>query len=370
MNVIDPRRLGGIAAALAVVAGWLLASRALVAAGAPLYPIVVRNDWVAGEKMFLPYLGGQIVGVRQAGEKVGPIGVLLGSSYQTYAIDVDALEAAVRPPQKWLRLTHFGGTTTELERVGRMLMVDAGIRPKTLVITLSLKLLVRSDAYINDQLDDERFAADALKYQKASMGLQVLAARLEWFVGSGLRRLFPDRTRVSYRLMALLLRARTALLLQLAGRGPIPVYSPVKEIWVDEPRVFDHPGSIAGQIAFATGLGHFVPENYSPGNAAARSLVGLVRMAHSVGADVAIVSIPVHSSYRRLMPAEARRTLAELIAEASTSGPVRFIDLEAFAPDEWFFDLLHLNATGREHFTPKLAEELNRGRPAPAKASD
>ncbi|MCA1685461.1 MAG: hypothetical protein LC745_05650, partial [Planctomycetia bacterium] len=105
-------------------------------------------------------------------------------------------------------------------------------------------------------------------------------------------------------------------------------------------------------------FGWFDPDRYSTRSANARALLDLIRRSRAVSPRVVVVVMPAKSSFRALVPAVARRRLAEVVALAPGDRPVPLIDLWDALPDDMFRDYLHVHAVGREHASRLLARKL------------
>jgi hypothetical protein len=361
----DLRRLGGILLALSLLAACLAACEVAVGATSALWPSWLRNDWATVEFPAYQAIGSQVAGVvkGRAAEDT-PIGVLLGASYQTFDVDMKALEAEVQPARKWLRLTVYAGGTCELEPMARLLLVKGRVRPATVVISLGLKMLARSDGYRRfDVTDVHDITPRAILDNLRAMRLIVLEGNLESLVRNAFNTLFPDRTKINYRLNSRLVRARMAML-ERWGQGVVAAFTPSPSPWAEAvprfSREADEPMSelIAREMEVSRREGRFDPGLYSPRHESSRSLVNLIRLVRSTGAEVVVVIVPERSIYRASIPAEARRTLSTVLQESFGAESPRVIDLESAVPDEFFGDMHHVDERGKAIVTRRLIEEL------------
>jgi hypothetical protein len=364
--MIDLRRLGGILSASVLLAICLAACEAGLGASRIWWPFWLKNDWAISEFQAHETVGKQIAGLVAQGYADGPpVGILIGASHQAFAIDPPALEGQIEPRLKWLRSTVYGGSTTELEPIAR-LAIGSRIRPAMVLINISLRMLTRSDTYqkagVTDiiKIDWRRVVDDVSAIRPKVLGRVAID-----LISNAFNTLFPDRTRINLRLNSRLIRMRMGFL-DRVGRGMISAFAPASQPWVESPPTMrawatrGAPEQIAGALNGERANGKFDPALYSAREEPSRSLVELVRLMRSASAEVVIVIMPERSVTREATPAEARRLLATLMEDSFGAEKPRVIDLESSVPDEYFFDLSHLDKAGKALFTGRLIEELNR----------
>ncbi len=365
--IIDLRRLGGILAALGLLVGCLAIGEAALGSTSGWWPAWLRNDWGTIEFPAYQAIGSQVVGVMKEGPPSDqPIGVLLGSSYQSFGIDMAALEGQLRPPRKWLRLTVYAGWTSDLEQMARLLLVEGRVRPRTVLITLGLKMLARADEFRRFDLKDVYpLNPSAMLANLQALRLINLELNVEGIFSNAFNTVFPDRTKINYRVNGQLVRARMALLAG-CGQGIDAVFAPSDSPWAERVPGFSRdadestPEVIDREMEVSRREGRFDPGLYSPRRESSRSLVDLIRLVRSTGAEAVIVIMPERSIYRASIPAEARRTLASVLRESFGDEAPRVIDIESAVPDEFFGDMHHVDERGKALVTRRLIEELNR----------
>jgi hypothetical protein len=354
----DLRRLGGVAAAVAFLAACLASCEAALAATSPWWPAWLKYDWGCIEFPASQAIGPRIAGVVKAGPAQDrSIGVLLGSSYQWTDIDLPMLEAEVRPTRKWLRLTVHGGSTCEVDRIARLLLIDGQVKPATVVITVGAKMLAHAENYRNAGMTDlvEWDIGGMVSHPSTIRPLDVARVARALLV-NGFNTAFPERIKINYRLNSRLVRLRLAMLGSCA-QGIDAVFAPTPNPWAEDmpPFVLQTPEQVAKHTEEERQEGRFDPALFSPLRESSRSLIEMIRLARSVGAEPIVVIMPERSIYRAALPPNARRTLFATLFGAAA----RVIDLETFAPDGEFLDLHHLGERGKARVTRRLIEELN-----------
>lgn len=357
----DSRRFGGIAAASAMVLACLAAFR-LVAAASPRSPgWIEANDWAVLEFPARGWIGGQLSGAVKCGEaRDRRIGILLGSSYQVYDIDVPRLQALSRPTRRWLPLTMLGCTPVEFLPTGRLVLEAGEIRPDIAVITVAPKSFAHADTYRSpdlDELNEADPAGDPAFLSRAPELREAVRSALRW-LRPRLKALAPDRTRINFRLRYRVAVARTGMLAAL-GQGIVTDFPPRSDPAAGVMGDINQAGSAERILLTDRRCGAFDPAAYSRYGPAGRALIELTERLHAAGATVVLVVMPESTAYRSALVPEARKTMDVVLAEARTRGASRILDLETFARDDEFLDLHHLGAAGRERFTRRLADELS-----------
>ncbi len=362
--MIEVRRLGGIAAVSAVLMLILLGCELTLMSTTPWWPRWLRNDWAVVESQGFTVVSQQIADVvrPRADQQEPSLGVLIGASQAWWDVDSAALESGVRPRRQWLRLAVLGASMVELETFERLLIDRAGVRPKSMIIGMSLGMLARSETYRKPEIPDwsEVKLGRIVSYLR-QFRFRAVEWELRWLVGNVFNTCFPNRTRIQLRLQSRLQRARLALSESL-GQPFTAVAAPRKEpsqwkTWAIGQKT---PESVREELEMERSEGRFDPSLYSPASEASQSLVEMVRLARSVGAGPVIVLMPAASAFRHELPPEARRSLNTALREAFGASVPRVIDMEPSIPDELFLDLHHLSRDGRAVFTSKLVDELNR----------
>jgi hypothetical protein len=270
-------------------------------------------------------------------------------------------EAAVRPTRKWLRLTVQGGSTCEVDRIARLLLIDGRVKPATVVITLGPKMLAHADNYWKvDMTDLVKCDLGALLARPSTIRPLDVARLAQALVINGFNTAFPDRIKINYRLNSRLVRLRLALLKGCA-QGIDAVFAPTPDPWIEDMPTFklETPERVGEYLEEERQEGRFEPALFSPLCESSRSLVAMIRLARSVGAEPIVVLMPEHSRFRSELPPEARRSLVATLSGAFGAAAPRMIDLETFAHDDEFLDLHHLGERGKARVTRRLIEELS-----------
>jgi hypothetical protein len=361
--MFDLRRLWGILIAATWVSLCLAFCEAAFGASSRWWPGWLKNDWARGEIYVFEMSAGRISGLEKEGFDDGrPIGVCLGSSEMDSAIDPALLGPAVDPRMRWLFLVGYATSAREMELMTQLLF-KTKIKPAIIVVGLQLMMLARNPAYRNHRLED-RVELDfgPLLGHLRSLRPGTAEGDLEDLLARGFNVCFPDRTRINTRLRARLTRARITIL-EGMGQKITSVFRPTPNPWApngDVPwleRADD--ALLALQMKQMTARGDFDPHLYSAREEASESLVKVVRMARSKGAEVVVLVMPERSNVRARMPASAMETLTELSENAFGTDAVRVISLRDSVADDEFCDQQHLLSGAKPAFTRLVIQELN-----------
>jgi len=365
--VIEVRRLSGIVLTAAFVTLCLLTCEWSLGATSRWWPRWLKNDWATVEFPAFRSCGPQIAGVVKEGYAGGrPIGLLIGASHQVFAIDQALLESEVQPRLKWLRLTVYVGTTCEIEQIARLLIKNQ-IRPAIVLLNFSFRMLARSERYRKfDATDIVAFDWRSMAEDLRAMRLRALKADAAILVGNAFNTVFADRVRINYRLNDRLVRMRMAFLEQ-CGQGIIAEYAPAWQPWrerdPDDIKAWlpeEVPAKLSQTMERFRKQGVFDPDLYHPSHEASASLVGVIRLLRSAGAEVVIVVMPERTATREATPPEARQTLSTLLRESFGAEAPRVIDLESIISDKHIIDMAHVDKWGQAVVTRRLIGELNR----------
>lgn len=152
-------------------------------------------------------------------------------------------------------------------------------------------------------------------------------------------------------------------LLFAAGVSAEYVCEPATEPWDDDPlwlwNMNDAEDRFAhDQITYWSRQGHFKAKNYDPEGDQARSLVRMIRAYRDLGADVYVVIMPVRSSLRSRIPANAKPCLYEALRRGFPDDIPTVIDLEEAIPDRFYTDHAHLSKRGSEYLSRIVAKRL------------
>ncbi len=371
---MDLRRLGGIVVVSVGVVLGLCAYRALLAASRPCWPVWLRNDWATKQLDSYRMAGGQLAGLVRQGVPSGhPVGVLLGASALTCGINPALLasslagsapgtgQAAAKVPERWVRLVGTGASTCELEGITR-LMLESGIRPAVLVVALEAKMLARSDRYLDGNLHvrhdfDVNELIDHLRsLRPGAVKWDVMKLAASTFAWG-----FPDRPRMTNRLQSRVLLARMAALRSI-GRDSLAMFPPLDQPWaVDFDWVNTPDTSLDHRLAAREDMrrcGFFDASNYGETTVASRSLRALIDQARAAGTQVVVLLLPEPKLLRAEVPETALTTLSTLLKATPDSPAIPLLDLRQSLDEDQFRDFVHVNRTGRQALTRKLASNL------------
>ena len=101
--------------------------------------------------------------------------------------------------------------------------------------------------------------------------------------------------------------------------------------------------------------GGFLPELYSTQSKACRSLIDMISLSRSRGAEVVILVVPDGKSMCAHMPAIALTTLVSVLEENFRASAPPVINMQSAIPEELFKDFYHLSKDGK-----RLHGELRR----------
>ncbi|MGP0068055.1 MAG: hypothetical protein ACLQGP_31220 [Isosphaeraceae bacterium] len=357
--MIDLRSLRGILSALIIVAIWLGIIELALGATRPWWPDWMHTDTGIGPLGWYKQAGEQISGIRN--EKLPaeePVGLILGASTMHLGIDPALLESAFLPPMHWRRMTVVGGATPELEAI-LQLALEYRIKPAIVVIALEIRMLARNPLYRNPRFDD-RVDVSPGRWLDDLKSLKTQA--IEGLLSNTFNDCFPDRSRIFMHLNVPLERLRIAALRflgqdiqamflpQVDAGAVVPIY-PVKKV---------PPSGLKLSWEDISSKGGFDPTAYSTRGERSRSLVNMIRLAESAGAQVVILVLPEESRLRAGIPEIAMKSLATLLREDFGKDSPPVIDLRDAIPDDLFFDYIHLDPSGRQVLTKRFIEELNK----------
>lgn len=103
-------------------------------------------------------------------------------------------------------------------------------------------------------------------------------------------------------------------------------------------------------------IGWYDPARYRIDSTNSRSLVEIVRASRARGAQVAIILLPEHSLFRRLIPPEGVRCFDEINKAYFPDDPVPIYNLRDRLPDELFQDPDHASIDGMEPISKMVGE--------------
>jgi lysophospholipase L1-like esterase len=141
------------------------------------------------------------------------------------------------------------------------------------------------------------------------------------------------------------------------------LFSPAAQPWDEDPlwlwNMDDAENQFAqNQLDFWARRGHFDAANYDADGDQARSFVRMVRAYRKLGAKVYVVIMPLRSTVREKIPANAKPCLLEALDRAFPEAPPAIIDFQEAMPDKYFTDEAHLSKAGAERLSRMVAERL------------
>ncbi|HET6883702.1 MAG TPA: hypothetical protein VFI31_26345, partial [Pirellulales bacterium] len=157
----------------------------------------------------------------------------------------------------------------------------------------------------------------------------------------------------------------------LAGVSAEQLSMPAPEPWDEDPlwlwNMDDAQHEFATlQLNFWRRRGHFEAENYDVDGNQAQAFVRMIRDYRALGAKVFVVLMPLRSSTRAIVPANAKPCLYEVLQRNFPDSPPTVIDLDDAIPDRLFTDEAHLSKNGADRLSKLVAERLKAGTPAEA----
>ena len=347
---------------IVVVVAALLAGLAAINLG--LAAILGRpGHWFSDEHdhydwYFVEKAGGRFSGVQaeRKGATREPLGVFLGMSTVTYAIDPAQVERADGLPYRWLLVNGFGGG---VPKVGPFveLLSHSGLGPKVVVLGIDPIMLVARRP--RDEAEPPAGAAAVARALAAGRprvalgGLKGLAESGAWA--------YQNRYYVKQVARRSMMQWRTRLL-ESAGLGVDAAFPPAADPWtpmLPEHPDYDDPPYLDNQMMHWTAQRCFDPGSYRADSPDARELAAMITGLRAAGAEVVIVAMPLRSSLRSRLPAEARRHIGDVLARAFGADAPPYLDLTDALPDEGFSNHNHANPKGRAAFSAILARRLH-----------
>jgi hypothetical protein len=287
------------------------------------------------------------------------LGVFIGVSTTAAGIERKYLDAEATAADRWIVLSGAGLSFENIENVMHPVYY-CSLKPKVVVFGVHPQMLV-GERYIGDEP-----TAGALRV--VGRKRRLLEAKLQAFPLLGWLR---KHWAVEHReIIGHYLRTKIYLLrlwvFRLAGVSADNLSVPAPEPWDEDPLWLwnmddaEHEFAIM-QMNFWKKRGHFVPENYDPDGNQARAFVRMVRAYRELGAKVFVVLMPLKSSTRKILPANARPCLFEVLQRNFPDSPPTVIDFEDALPDRLFTDEAHLTKNGADRLSKLVAERLRAG---------
>ena len=100
--------------------------------------------------------------------------------------------------------------------------------------------------------------------------------------------------------------------------------------------------------------------NYTVAPRSSRLVREAIDLCRNSGIDVFLLRMPEGRDFQAFYPAQANAVIEDWLQKLQLDNRVRLIDARSWYPDrEYYLDGHHLNATGAEIFTRRLAQELS-----------
>ncbi|MGH7136140.1 MAG: hypothetical protein ACREHD_10395 [Pirellulales bacterium] len=290
------------------------------------------------------------------------LGVFIGVSTTAAGIERTYLDAEASAADRWIVLAGAGLSFENIESATCPVFY-CSLKPTAVVFGVHPQMLV-GERYIGDE---------------PAAGVGRVVGRRRRTLETQLKKFPPlvwlsKHWAVEHRnLVGDYLRTRIYLLrlcvFWLAGVSADCLASPAVEPW-DEDVLWlwylnDLQHQVAqGQLHFWERRDHFKPEKYDPNGNQARAFVRIIRAYREIGAKVFVVIMPLRSSTRKIVPANAKPCLYEVLRTAFPDAPPTVIDLDDAIPDRQFADEAHLSKAGADHLSKLVAERLKASTPA------
>jgi hypothetical protein len=294
------------------------------------------------------------------------LGVYMGVSTTATGIQRRFLDARATTADRWIVLSGAGLSFENLESVMHPVFF-CGLKPTTVVFGVHPQMLV----------------GEKYKPMPPSTGLSQVVGRRRRMLESRSAKLpalrwLGKHWAVEHRfIMGEFLRsyiyAFRLCVFYFGGVTADCLSTPTAEPWDDDPLILWNLDDVENQFAklqtdFWSDRGHFEPENYDPNGAQAQSLVRMIGAYRALGAKVYLVIMPLRSTTRRIVPANAKPCLLKVLQEAFPDNPPTVIDFQDVLPDKYFADEAHLSKSGSDRLSKLVAEKL-RATPATAPAT-
>lgn len=290
------------------------------------------------------------------------LGVFIGVSTTAAGIQRQYLDAEASAADRWIVLSGAGLSFENIESV-MWPVFYCSLKPTAVVFGVHPQMLV-GERYLGDEptIGGERVVGRrrrALETQLKNLPALAWLSK-HWAVEH--RMLVGDYLRTRIYLLRL-------WIFWLAGVSADCLSPTAVQPW-DEDALWlwymnDVEHEVAqGQLHFWDRRGHFKPENYDPEGDQARALVRMIRAYRELDAKVFVVIMPLRTSTRKIVPANAKPCLYEVLRKAFPDAPPTVIDLDSAIPDRLFADEAHLTKTGADRLSKLVAERLKASAPA------
>lgn len=281
-----------------------------------------------------------------------PYGVMFGQSTLGAGIDAAMLEKHDGLPLRWFNLHGWGGSVNRTRDLVD-LAYASDMKPGVVLICINPYMLVGHDFEIGHRM----MARKEGKFFKSWI----------W--------IYDNRFVVNVLARNAWLRLRMALL-RTFRFGFLSLYQPEPAgLQGDKPRVrlpSLTPAEMADNIEMRREEGWGDPARYRPDSSNSRSLVEIVSASRARGATVAIILMPEHSLFRRLIPPRAVPCFDEINRLNFPDNPVPIYNLRERIPDDLFLDPDHAGVDGLEPISALVGEcvrDLLSVHPAPERIS-
>lgn len=264
-----------------------------------------------------------------------PLVAILGLSGASEGISIALLDGKVPRDPKYLPLCGGGRNIKEVSIYAAPLL-NSGLQPDLVIFAISLFHLL-------DPHPDRKKFADNLRQ------IQLFQLPGEWF--------HSKRMDIKHAADAALLNIRITLFRLLENQKDQHTNSdPWREIVRMGLQQLTDQAMWDGRLKEYGNRGYYDATSYKKSAKQMELLSKTVKGFQEKGSRVVIVLMPEHSFLRNRIPAVALEMLiATLDTELGGRAP-DLIDLRASVADSGFLDISHMNALGRDQFTPFLVK--------------
>ncbi|HWB10235.1 MAG TPA: hypothetical protein VG826_13475 [Pirellulales bacterium] len=284
------------------------------------------------------------------------LGVYMGVSTTATGIQRRFLDARATTADRWIVLSGAGLSFENLESVMHPVFFSS-LKPTTVVFGVHPQMLV-----------GERFLGtepSTSQQQVVGRRRRMRESRFATFPALGWlgKHWAVDHRFIMGEFLRSYVYALRLCVFYFGGVTADCLSTPAAEPWDDDPLLLWNLDDLENQFAqmqtdFWSKRGHFDPKNYDPQGAQARSLVRMIRAYRDLGAKVYLVIMPLRSTTRRVLPANAKPCLLQVVHDAFPENPPTIIDFQEVLPDKYFADEAHLSKSGSDRLSKLVAEKL------------
>ncbi len=373
--IYDPRRAGGILAALtAIVAAMALYGLILHASLRPAAEWLHARDQTFMVAMNFKGPSSRVLSILRdqklsAAAPPRRLGVLVGPSVLQEGIDPALLTSELGGDRRWANLLVGALAYSSNEFV--KLSYQAGLHPDVLIFVCNPGIVVANQDTQADRVwYDPRLLYDHLASRQFTLARADFneLTLVPWHLA------FPHRGHV-FTAFDQLLNDTKIRIHRALGRSGLDIFgSPNVDPWVEphpHPEATGKPDEIGEQVllGFIGRKGWFDPARYREDTRNFELLCDLFRFAHSQGTRCFLVLVPESSRLREKTPPGATAPILRGLPRALGPDAPVILDYREALPDDEFGNVNHLNPRGREILTRRLARDLRpylEGRSDPA----